>query len=69
MTRDDDLRRIVEDLIRVMHQQAKELERLADHVARPVGYPGDIPEFNIVAAELSELQVRLGRLSQPAATG
>ena len=58
---------VVEDLIRVMHQQAKELERLAEHVGRPVGFPGIMPEFNIIAAELSELQLRAARLGRSTA--
>jgi hypothetical protein len=45
VARTEDVAGIVRDLIRVMHQQAKELERLAEHVGRPVGFPGNMPEL------------------------
>ena len=55
----EELRAIVEDLIQVAHLQAKELERLVDHVQQVAGRLGDSHQFSVVASELSELLVRI----------
>jgi hypothetical protein len=66
----EQLRQIVEDLIEVMHLQAKELEKLVEHVEQVAGHLGYQHQLPVVASELSELHVRikkLGRLTGPAA--
>ena len=55
----EELRAIVEDLIQVAHLQAKELERLVDHVQQVAGRLGYSHQFSVVASELSELLVRI----------
>lgn len=59
MCESEELRPIVEGLIRVVHQQAKELERFAERVEQVAGRLGYAPEFGVIAAELSELLVRI----------
>ncbi len=53
------LRQIVEDLIEVLHLQAKELEKLIPHVEQAAGRLTYEPQFSVVASELSELLVRV----------
>jgi hypothetical protein len=63
------LRQIVEGLIEVMHLQARELEKLVEHVEQVAGHLGYQPQFSVVVSELSELQVRIrkqGGLTAPA---
>jgi hypothetical protein len=55
----EELRAIVEDLIQAAHLQAKELERLVDHVQQVAGRLGYSHQFSVVASELSELLVRI----------
>lgn len=62
----EELRPIVEDLAQAVHQQAKELVRFADRVPQLTGHLGYTPEFGVVAAELSELLVRLRKSAVPA---
>jgi hypothetical protein len=56
------LRPIVEALTRVAFQQARELERFAEHVEAATGHSGHAAEFGVLAGELSELLVRIKRL-------
>jgi hypothetical protein len=68
----ESLRQVVEDLIGVMHLQAKELEKLVDRVEQVAGHLGYQHQFSVVASELSELHLRIKNLSQsatPAAGG
>ncbi len=68
MPEKDELRAVVEDLIQVAHLQAKELEKLVDHVQQVAGRLGYSHQFSVVASELSELLVRvkkLGGASEP----
>jgi hypothetical protein len=66
MTDHEPLREIVEDLIAALHVQAKELEKLVDHVERVAGHLGYRPQFSVIASELSELHLRIKKVSQPA---
>ncbi len=65
----DELRTIVEDLIQVSHLQAKELEKLVEHVQQVAGRLGDSHQFSVVASELSELLVRIKKLAPPSEKG
>jgi hypothetical protein len=56
------LRPIVEALTRVSFQQARELERFAEHVEASAGHHGHAAEFGVLAGELSELLVRIRKL-------
>jgi hypothetical protein len=62
MNRDDELRVVVEDLIRVLHQQAVDLEKLTEHLAQFVGRLPDAPELSVVRSELTGLHVRAKKL-------
>lgn len=53
------LRPIVEDLIRITHELALEARRFADRVEPAGEGPGSGPRFDVAAAELRELLVRL----------
>ena len=61
----EELRQIVEDLIRAAHLQARELERLVERIEQLTGHLGYEPEFGVVAGELTELLVRAKRLARP----
>jgi hypothetical protein len=65
MSNDEALRRIVEDLIHVMHVQAKDLETLIDRVEQVAGRLSSPPLFSIIASELSELHARTKKLIAP----
>jgi hypothetical protein len=60
------LRPIVEDLIRATHLLAKELERLSERVEQSVGHLGYTPQFSVVASETTELLLRAKSLAQTA---
>lgn len=59
----EELRKIVEDLVDVMHTQAKELEKLVAHIEQVAGHVGYRHEFSVVASELSELHLRVKKLA------
>jgi hypothetical protein len=63
MAKLEELIRVVEDLIQVMHLQAKELEKLVTRVNQVtrLDYENQLP---LVASELSELHVRIKKLRQ-----
>jgi hypothetical protein len=63
MTSNEELRQVVEDLIDVLHLQAKELEKLVDHVEQVAGRLGYQHQFSVVASELSALHVRIKKLA------
>jgi predicted RecB family endonuclease len=65
MANRDELRQIVEDLIGIMHTQAKEVEKLVEHVQQVAGHLEYQHQFSVIASELSELQVRLKKLARP----
>jgi hypothetical protein len=60
------LRPIVEDLIRATHLLAKEMERLTARMEQSMGHVGYTPEFSVVVSETSELLTRVKRLAQTA---
>jgi len=62
------LRPIVEDLIRATHLMAKELERLVDLVEQSVSHLGYTPQFSVVASEMTELLARTKKLANTTAT-
>lgn len=61
----ENLQKIVADLIGVMHMQAKELEKLVEHVQQVAGRLGYQHQFSVIASELSELHVRAQKLTPP----
>jgi hypothetical protein len=56
------LRAIVEELIEVLHLQAKELERLVTHVEQATRHLAQPHQFSVVVSELSALQHRIRKL-------
>jgi hypothetical protein len=66
MVAGEQLCKIVEDLIDVMHLQAKQLENLVVHVEQIAGrVPGD-NQLSLIVSELSELKRRIqGQDSTP----
>jgi hypothetical protein len=68
MADQEPLRQIIEDLIDVMHLQAKELEKLVDHIEQRAGHLGYQTQFSVIASELSELHVRIKKQGPPPAS-
>ena len=62
MYRDEELRVVVEGLIRVMHEQSRELETLVDHLAQAVGRVPDQGDLSVIRSELAALHVRAKKL-------
>jgi hypothetical protein len=62
MYRDEELRAVVENLIRVMQQQTRGLEALVDHLGQTVGRLPDGAGLSVVRSELSALHVRAKKL-------
>jgi hypothetical protein len=58
------LRKAVEDLIDVLHLQAKELEKLVERVEQVTGHLGYQHQLSVVASALSELHVRVVKLRE-----
>jgi hypothetical protein len=59
MVNNEQLRKIVEDLIDVMHLQAKELENLVIQIEQITGrLPGE-SRLSLIVSELSELKRRI----------
>ena len=58
MSNCQNMRPIVEDLIRATHLLAKELEKLTAKVEQSVGHLGYTPQFSVVASEMTELLSR-----------
>ncbi|HKI35926.1 MAG TPA: hypothetical protein VKA46_28985 [Gemmataceae bacterium] len=63
----EQLRKVVEDLVQVMHVQAKDLEKLVEHIEQGTGHLGYQHQFSVVASALSELHLRVQKLSGPPA--
>jgi hypothetical protein len=59
----EQLGRIVEELISVMQLQAKELEKLVEHVQQVAGHIGYRHQLSAIASELSELHYRIKKLT------
>ena len=68
MSKCQNLRPIVEDLIRATQQLAKELERLTERVEQSAGHLGYTPRFSVVASETAELLIRMKQLGHPGAS-
>lgn len=54
---------IVSELIKVLHLQAKETEKLASHLEQTTTRLPAPPQFSVVVSELSALQVRIRKLN------
>ena len=65
MAESEALHQIVEDLIGVMHLQARELGKLVERVEQVAGRLGYHNQFSVVASELSELHMRVKKLGGP----
>ena len=65
MSQVEPLRKVLEDLIDVMHLQAKELEKLVTHVEQVASRLTYEPQLSVVASELSELRHRVKKLAEP----
>jgi len=63
----EQLRKVVEDLVEVMHLQARELEKLVEYIEQGSGHLGYQHQFSVVASELSELHLRVQKLGGPPA--
>jgi hypothetical protein len=63
MANDEPLRKIVEDLINVMHLQAKELEKVVVQVEQVAGHLPEEARLSLIVSELSELKRRIQGLS------
>jgi hypothetical protein len=61
----DKLAAIVEDLIAVMHLEARELEQLVAHVEQVTTRLPEASQLSVVTSELSELQHRIKKLRAP----
>jgi hypothetical protein len=64
MSRDKELRAVVEELIKVLHDQTVELEHLTDHVAQTVGRLPEGPPLSVIRTELTGLHVRAKKLAE-----
>jgi hypothetical protein len=60
---DKELRQVVNELIAVLHEQAKELELLVAHVEQVTRRLPKDHEFSVIASELSELHYRSKKLT------
>ena len=59
MAEDEPLRKIVADLIDVMHLQAQELEKVFVRVEQVAGRPPEEGRLSVIVSELSELKRRI----------
>ena len=63
MADDEPLRKIVADLIDVMHLQAQELEKMFVRVEQVAGRPLEEGRLSVIVSELSELKRRIQGLA------
>jgi hypothetical protein len=63
MHHDIELRKLVEELIGVVQQQSRALERLVAHVEQAVGHLKDASDLSIIRSELAALHVRARQLA------
>ncbi|MHB1037132.1 MAG: hypothetical protein ACYC35_20995 [Pirellulales bacterium] len=59
----DQVLTVVDDLIEVLHLEAKELEKLVNHVEQVTTPLPNAHQFSVVASELIALHQRVKRLS------
>jgi hypothetical protein len=64
MSQFEPLRKALEDLIDVLHLQAKDLEKLVTAVEQATGRLGYESQLSVVASELSELHHRVKHLTE-----
>jgi len=62
MNWDEELRMVVEDMIRVLHEQTRELEKLVEHLSQTVGRPPKNTDLSVSRSELAALHVRAKKL-------
>ena len=62
MHRDEELRLVVENLVRVMHDQTRSLEALVEHMSQAVGRLPDAADLSVARSELAALHVRAKKL-------
>lgn len=62
MHRDEELRMVVEDLIRVVHDQTRGLEKLVEHLGQTVGRLPEGADLSVLRSELAALHVRAKKL-------
>ena len=67
MTKTEALQKIVDDLIEVMHLQARELEKLVTHIEQVTTRLPEAHRFSLVASELSALHQRIKHCGSAAA--
>lgn len=60
--RDEELRMLVEDLVRVTHQQSREMEKLVEHIGQSIGRLPELGDLSILGSELSALHIRARKL-------
>lgn len=60
----DQVAGIVEELIDVLHLQARELEKLISHIEQVTAHLPEASEISVVRSELSALHIRLKKLRQ-----
>jgi hypothetical protein len=53
---------VLEDLITVLHTQAKELEKLVAHVEQVTTRLAEANRMSLISSELSELHLRIRKL-------
>jgi hypothetical protein len=66
MSKSEQLRAIVEELIDVVHDQTRELEKLIGYVERLTGHLGYENQFSVISSRLSDLHLRAKKLKSPA---
>lgn len=64
MNRSEALRQLLEDLIRVMQEQTRLLERTVERVEQVTGHLGVMAEYGVIASELAALAVRARQLAE-----
>lgn len=62
MHRDEEVRMVVEDLIRVMHLQTRGLEKMLEHLGQSIGKLPEGADFSVLGSELAALHVRAKKL-------
>ncbi len=60
----EQLRAIVDDLVSVLHTQARAMERLVAHIEQVAGHVGGTGELSVIASELSGIHRRIRQLAR-----
>jgi|GEM_PF-1787314 hypothetical protein len=64
MNRCEAMRQLLEDLIRVLQEQMRLLERTVERIEQVTGHLGVAREYGIIASELAALAVRARHLAE-----